>query len=93
MGKSSREACAGSARPVFHDIRGAPFKIGSPVRVRQLADRHAEPAALGAQGVIEYLEYSCGCGQSYPHDPMIGVRLQDGSLHEFWREELRLVLK
>jgi hypothetical protein len=76
--------------PLYSNVSGAPFKIGQLVEVRCLVDEQGDPSFLGRRGVIEHLEYCCGCGQSYPHDPMIGVRLSDGRLDEFWKEELRL---
>ena len=51
-------------------------------------DVHDVRSLVGLSGTVEYLEYDCGCGQSYPGDPMIGVRLEDGTLEEFWAEEL-----
>ena len=91
MARFSREVRAGRARPLYTDIPGTPFDIGTLVRVCRLVDEEAEPSVLGKRGIVEYVEYSCGCGQSYPHDPMIGVRFPNGDLHEFWREELRVV--
>ena len=76
------------ARPVYTDVKGAPFRIGQAVWVRRLVDKEADPLLLGKWGFVHYFEYSCGCGQSYPQDPMIGVRFLDGTLYEFWREEL-----
>ena len=49
-------------------------------------------ALIGQFGIVEYLEYNCGCGQIYPNEPMIGVKLDDGSEHEFWFEELKEAL-
>ena len=90
MDKLSQDVRTCSARPVYTDVTGASFKIGTVVRVWRLVDEEAEPSVLGKQGVVEYFEYSCRCGQSYPRDPMIGVRFPNGGLHEFWREELRI---
>lgn len=46
----------------------------------------------GREGVVVHLEYSCGCGQSYPGDPMIGVCMyipgRGYIVEEFWFEEL-----
>ena len=70
------------------DVLGAPVKIGARVRVGKGSDCTFDASFRGANGVVEYLEYSCGCGQSFPHDPMIGVRFPDGRLEEFWAEEL-----
>ena len=90
MGKVPPTIRGNRARPVYTDVRDAPFQIGQVVRVCQLVDQEGEIAALGKQGVVEYFEYSCGCGQSYPRDPLIGVRFPNGDLHELWREELEL---
>ena len=78
----------GHARAVREDVKGAPLNIGQAVRVVALADETADKALLRKVGVTEHFEYSCGCGQSYPHDPMIGVRFSNGRLEEFWIEEL-----
>lgn len=81
------------ASPAREAVDGSPFQPGQAVVVV----RSAEPEDggcldvlryVGCSGVVEHLDYSCGCGQSYPGDPMVGVRLADGRLQEFWREEL-----
>lgn len=77
------------SRPVYHNVRGAPRRIGQSVIVQRVADETADHSCLGKHGTVEYFEYSCGCGQTYPHDPMIGVRFADHSLREFWPEELK----
>lgn len=74
--------------PILVNVRGAPFHIGQAVRVRCIADTTLPRRFVGRRGLVKYLEYGCGCGQSYPHDPMVGVRLSDGAVQEFWREEL-----
>lgn len=43
---------------------------------------------IGRVGIVKYLEYSCGSGQTYPGDPMIGVAFDGGVLEEFWSEEI-----
>lgn len=43
---------------------------------------------IGRAGVVDHLDYDCGCGQTYPDDPMIGVTFDDGAAEEFWSEEL-----
>jgi antirepressor CarS-like protein len=73
------------------DVRGAPFKIGTSVRVVRLADETANRAWLGRTGSVKFFSYDCGCGQTYPSDPMIGVELPSGKVEEFWKEELRPV--
>ncbi len=76
------------AVPIFADVPGAPFKIGQFVKVLRLVDDTGESSFLGKSGIVEHLEYSCGCGQLFPKEPMVGVRFPDGELEEFWREEL-----
>jgi hypothetical protein len=43
---------------------------------------------LGRLGLVEHLEYSCGCGQRYPDYPAIGVKFTDGETEEFWPDEV-----
>lgn len=80
------------ARPVHHPVAGAPYQPTDSVRVVMSAEQKGTLTDvsdfIGRTGVVEYLEYSCGCGQRYPDDPMIAVRFADGALQEFWREEL-----
>jgi len=40
---------------------------------------------------VIYFEYECGCGQTFPGDPMIGIKSSDGKIGEFWKEELELI--
>ncbi len=42
----------------------------------------------GQEGIVKYLDYDCGCGQTYPNDPMIGVEFTGGEKEEYWKEEL-----
>jgi hypothetical protein len=79
-----------SSKPRFTDIAGAPFKIGERVRVVAGIDETFEEGFLGRLGTIEYFEYDCGCGQTFPSDPMIGVRFSN-CIEEFWTEELQVV--
>lgn len=72
---------------IYHDVDGAPFKIGESVKVVSISDDTADSEYLGQRGRILYFEYSCGCGQTFPGDPMIGVQFADGTA-EFWKEEL-----
>lgn len=76
-------------------VPGSPIQPGWMVLVVAAIDRdvHDVHGRVGKTGRVEYLEYSCGCGQRYPADPMIGVRFTDGSFEEFWREELVVVLE
>ncbi|APY06780.1 hypothetical protein BWZ20_00025 [Winogradskyella sp. J14-2] len=43
---------------------------------------------IGLKGQVKYFDYDCGCGQTYPNDPMIGVEFSNGEVEEFWKEEL-----
>ena len=72
---------------IHQDVDGAPFKIGDAVKVVSLSDDTADAEYLGRKGLVLYFEYSCGCGQTFPNDPMIGVRFGE-STAEFWKEEL-----
>jgi hypothetical protein len=76
---------------IYKDVSGAPFHVGQCVRVVMIADETGDRAFLGKDGVVAYFEYSCGCGQSFPKDPMIGVRFKNNS-EEFWKEELSTVV-
>ena len=48
------------ARPIYHNIKGAPFSIGRRVQVLKLVDNTGNTALVGRMGRIEYYEYSCG---------------------------------
>ena len=88
---SSKIPAKYSRGPVHVDVERAPFRIGQAVRVHKIFDDAGDCTFLGKSGIIEHYEYSCGCCQSYPSDPMLGVRLPDGRLEEFWKEELRTI--
>ena len=77
-------------RSINTDLYGAPYKIGAGVKVVALTDETADSDLIDHCGVVTFFEYSCGCGQSYPSDPMIGVRF-GRRVAEFWKEELTLV--
>ena len=56
------------------NIIGAPFKIGDWVEITSLpTDETFDKSFCGETGKVLYFEYDCGCGQSFPSDPMIGV--------------------
>lgn len=74
--------------PIREPVPGAPYQPGDLVRVVAILDSTADAALVGAVGRVVHLEYSCGCGQRYPDDPMIGVELDGGVREEFWRDEL-----
>lgn len=86
---SSRRLKAVQNRSIRADVDGAPFSIGQSVTVCGLSDETADKSFLHKLGIVSYFDYECGCGQTYPHDPMIGVRFQNGEVEEFWREELK----
>lgn len=81
------------ARPVKIAVPGAPFQPWDRVVVVASVETPSSGASveefIGRSGTVSFLEYSCGCGQSFPGDPMIGVAFEDGRQEEFWREELR----
>ena len=83
-------------KPVFlyYSVLDAPFKIGAKVTT---LDNPNNDETFNKQfsfktGMIIYFEYECGCGQTFPSDPMIGVKFSDGKIEEFWKEELSLIL-
>ena len=46
---------------------------------------------LNKDATVIYLNYDGDCGQIYPHEPMIGLRLDgDSEEHAFWIEELNV---
>lgn len=79
-----------TARPRYEDVPGAPFRIEAAVRVTGVDDGTADTSRVGATGRVLYYEYDCGCGQSFPDDPMIGVVFADGAVIEYWKSELAL---
>ncbi|MFI5298218.1 MAG: hypothetical protein ACHREM_08985 [Polyangiales bacterium] len=80
------------AQPIYTRVEGAPYQPGDLVTVIAAEDIDVDDVSewIGRVGRVKYLEYSCGCGQSFPDDPMIGVKFVGGSLEEFWRGELAL---
>lgn len=79
--------------PRKFNIDGAPYRIGDVVVVLDNPNRDTTFNCVysGKQGVIEHFEYDCGCGQSFPEDPLVGVRFSDQKIAEFWKDELELV--
>ncbi|MFP4096479.1 MAG: hypothetical protein ACLFUB_18500 [Cyclobacteriaceae bacterium] len=74
------------------NINGAPFKIGDHVIVlNNPNDVTFDHSFEGKDGVVQYFEYNCNCGQSFPSDPMIGVQFRNEVIEEFWKEELQLL--
>jgi hypothetical protein len=80
------------AVPRRKNIPGAPFRIGMRVKVVRGRDDTITPGRVGCVGVVVYYEYDCGCGQTYPADPMIGLRFAGGRVDEFWRDELKEIV-
>lgn len=88
-------------------VEGSPFQLGDRVQFVMASDEtittddpeddDAIYVPLGSVGVVVHLDYSCGCGQVYPGEPMIGVALDgweplpDNKLPEFWPEELAMM--
>jgi hypothetical protein len=77
-------------------VEGSPYQPGQRVKVVDAIDI-TPPCTnvteyIGLFGIVDYLEYSCGCGQHFPEDPMIGVSFSDGRQMEFWAEELAPLL-
>ena len=75
---------------ITENVKGAPFLIDAIVVIGPPCDEEGLAEREGQIGEIAYFNYDCGCGQSYPHDPMIGVGFPDGKIQEFWAEELTL---
>lgn len=75
-------------------IEGTPFRIGDAVLVldNPNKDETFNYDFSGKQGVVEHFEYDCGCGQTFPNDPMIGIRFSNGKIAEFWKDELEMVI-
>lgn len=78
------------ANPIYEDVKDAPFFIGCKVEICWgESDGTFDEEINGMCGVIEYYEYECGCGQTYPNNPMIGVSIPKYDTLEFWPEELK----
>lgn len=75
----------------YEYIEGAPIQVGALVVIGDSLDGTFDHSRRGQPGVVVHLDYDCGCGQTYPGDPMIGVRFSDGQVDEFWLEEFILV--
>jgi len=76
------------ATKITTPVKGAPFPPSQAVRVVGVCDETGYPRLVGLCGRVVYLNYDCGCGQTHPGDPMIGVLFASGRTYEFWREEL-----
>ena len=75
-----------------YNIEGAPFEIGNRVKIFDniLDDNTFDKECSNEIGQVIFFEYDCGCGQTFPGDPMIGVKFCDGKIEEFWKEELEI---
>ena len=75
------------------DIDGAPCKIGDKVKVlnNPNMDETFDKRFFNNICEVIYFEYDCGCGQTFPEDPMIGIKSSVGKIGEFWKEELELI--
>ncbi|WP_437315557.1 hypothetical protein [Sorangium sp. So ce385] len=75
-------------------VPGAPFQPRETVHVVDAVDREIHDVArfIGSARTVVYLSYDTECGQSYPADPRIGVRLDTGAIETFWPEELSVGL-
>jgi len=76
-----------------YNINGAPYFIGSPVIVlnNPNCDESFNSDFIGMKGHVVFYEYDCGCGQTFPNDPMIGVLFSNKKIGEFWKEEIMLI--
>lgn len=75
-------------KKIKRNVKGAPFKIGDHVQVIKTADKTMNKSFIGRRGKVIYFNYGYGCGQTYPTDPIIGVRFRYRSEEEFWKDEL-----
>ena len=73
---------------ITKNIEDAPYEIGRTVKIVFATDETFDRRFMGKVGTIVHYDYSCGCGQSFPHDPMIGVQFKSGKIEEFWKEEM-----
>ncbi|ODS32957.1 MAG: hypothetical protein SCARUB_01896 [Candidatus Scalindua rubra] len=77
----------------FKNIKGAPFKISDKVLVLDNPnnDNSFNNEFVGKKGHVFYFEYDCGCGQTFPSDPLIGVKFINKKVGEYWKEEIQLL--
>ena len=81
------------SNPIYIDINGAPCKILNKVVIlnNPNMDKTFNEAYVSEIGEVVYFEYECGCGQSYPNDPMIGIKFANEKIEEYWIEELKII--
>ena len=70
---------------------GTPFYAGLRVKVIQCADETCEEENVGKEGTVQSLTYPKDIGASFPYDPFIHVKLDDGTYESFWKEELKVL--
>lgn len=76
-------------RVYFEHVEGAPFQVGDIVTSGETIGGKKQT------GVVNFLDYSGGCGETFPDDPMISVtwhriyKDEDATEH-CWKEELAL---
>lgn len=75
-------------KKIKRNVKGAPFKIGDHVQVIKTADETMNKSFIGRRGKVIYFNYDCARDQTYPTDPMIGVRFRCRSEEEFWKDGL-----
>ncbi len=80
-----------TAHPIHRNVPGAPFHISAKVVVSMGTDETFDEQYLRKVAEVISYEYSGGCGQSFPGDPMIGVGFPDGKIEYFWHEELEVM--
>ena len=71
-------------------IEGAPVQVGDVVKIVDAVETDINTETtkyIGRFGRVLSMDYDCGCGQTYPGDPMVLVRFSNGDEWEFWKEE------
>ena len=67
------------------------IKEGDRVQFTEAADETSAVEHLGKTGTVKGLSYPTDIGASYPNDPFIAVKFDDGSYEHFWTEELTVL--
>lgn len=73
---------------ITHNIKEIKFKINQNIKVINLIDKTGNRYYLNKIGLIKYFNFDCGCEQTFPHNPMIGIKFFNGKIEEFWKEEI-----
>ncbi len=92
--KYTIESIAMPPTSLAYNIEGAPFKIGDMVMVLNNPNNDStfDINYSSKIGEVVYYEFDCGCGQTFPDNPMIGVNFKNKKNEEFWKEELCLLI-